>query len=82
MMNSASETVTLVARVAELEAANAALRRTITIHERQLQHISRDDEVRRLRAKLAEWEGSSQLMNGRYYHGSRVIRPYVDREEE
>lgn len=68
----------LQAEIARLEEENKLLRRTIDIQIRQMKHGSTDDEVRRLRARLAEWEGSMPLMNGGYYHGARFIRPYQD----
>lgn len=68
-------------RIAELEAENALLRRTIEGHKRQMQSMGQTDETRRLRAKLAEWEGNTWLVNGGYYHGDRFIRPYVDDED-
>lgn len=67
--------------IAALEAQNALLRRTIEGHKRQLQSMGSTDETRRLRAKLAEWEGSTRLMNGGYYHGGKFIKPYVDDED-
>lgn len=68
----------LQAEVNRLEAENKLLRRTLTIQQEQMKHGGMSDEHRRLRAKLAEWEGSMPLMNGGYYHGSRFIKPYDD----
>lgn len=68
-------------RIAKLEEENRLLRRTIKIQEEQMKRGGFDQENRRLRAKLAEWEGSSALMNGGYYHGTRFIRPYVDEDQ-
>ena len=66
-------------RIAELEAENALLRKTIELQKRQMIHGSADEEVRRLRAKIAEWEGSSDYMNGGFYHGNKFIRQFIDR---
>lgn len=68
-------------RIAALEAENALLRRTIEVQIRQMNSMGGTNETRRLRAKLAEWEGSSRLMNGGYYQGGRFIKPYVDDED-
>jgi hypothetical protein len=67
--------------IVALEAENALLRRTIEVQKRQMQSMGGTNETRRLRAKLAEWEGSTRLMNGGYYHGGRFIKPYVDDED-
>jgi hypothetical protein len=68
-------------RIATLEAGNALLRRTIEVQKRQMRAMGSTDETRRLRAKLAEWEGNTRLMNGGYYHGGRFIKPYVDDQD-
>lgn len=77
-----SKTVEQLAdEVAALEKENALLRRTIAIQQEQMRRGGHDKENRRLRAKIAEWEGSMPLMNGGYYHGARFIRPFVDNED-
>ena len=68
----------LEAEITRLEQDNTLLRKTISIQQEQMKHGGISDETRRLRAKLAEWEGSMPLMNGGYYHGSRFIRPFED----
>ena len=65
-------------RITELEEENRLLRRTIEIQQRQMKAGVWDEEVKRLRAKIAEWEGSTALINNGYYHGARFIRPYED----
>lgn len=72
----------LKARIKVLENENALLRTTVEIQKRQMQIGGFDREVKRLRAKIAEWEGSTTLMNGGYYHGARFIRPYDDNPPE
>lgn len=67
--------------MAALEAENALLRRTIELQKRQMKSMGGTNETRRLRAKLAEWEGNTHLMNGGYYHGGRFIKPYTDGED-
>lgn len=68
----------LQAEVKRLEEENKLLRRTLSIQQEQMKRGGMSDEHHRLRAKLAEWEGSMPLMNGGYYHGSRFIRPFED----
>lgn len=68
----------LQAEVTRLEEENKLLRRTISIQKQQMKHGSMDNELIRLRKKLAEWEDSMPVINGGYYHGARFIRPYVD----
>lgn len=72
----------LRAEVERLARENDLLRRTIEMQKRQMQVGGWADEVKRLRAKIAEWEGNTRLLNGGYYHGSRFIRPYLDRGDE
>lgn len=64
--------------VEELEKENSLLRKVIEMQQKQMQNMAVSDEVRRLRAKIAEWEGSTRLVNGGYYHGDRFIHPYMD----
>jgi len=68
-------------RIAELEAENALLRKTIEFQERQQRAGIGSDEIRRLRAKLAEWEGSTRYINGGYYHGNKFIKPFLDMQD-
>jgi hypothetical protein len=70
------------ARIVELEREVFLLKRVIEMKDRQIKSGGWEDEVRRLRAKIAEWEGSSRYINGGYHHGSRFIMPYVDEAEE
>lgn len=69
---------TIEEKAARLEAENKSLRRVIEIQKTQMKGFNTAEETRRLRAKIAEWEGSSAYMNGGYHHGSRFIRPYQD----
>ena len=68
----------LETRIAELEAENTLLRKTIELQKRQMKEGGFGDEARRLRAKIAEWEGSSRYSNGGYYHGAKFIRQFID----
>lgn len=72
----------LIEEVERLQQANRVLRRTISIQNEQLRRGGMSNQIRRLRAKLAEWEDSSQLMNGGYYHGSKFILPFRDWEDD
>lgn len=69
-------------RIAELEREVFLLKRVIEMKDRQIKSGGWEDEVRRLREKIAEWESSSRYINGGYYHGNRFIMPYVDEAEE
>jgi len=69
---------TIEEKAARLEAENTSLRRVIEIQKKQMKGFNTHEETRRLRAKIAEWEGASDRINGGYYHGSRFIQPYQD----
>jgi hypothetical protein len=69
---------TIQQKVERLEAENVSLRRVIEIQKKQMKGFNTNEETRRLREKIAEWEGTSTCINGGYYHGSRFIRPYQD----
>ncbi len=74
-MNNLAE---MEAEIARLNDENNLLRRTIELHKRQVLSGGMNEENRRLRAKIAEWEGWMRPINGGYYHGARFIRPYQD----
>ena len=73
---------TLQAAIDRLEQENWLLRKTIEIQKRQIMAGGWGEEISRLRAKIAEWEGSSRFLNGGYYHGNRFITPYRDRHDQ
>lgn len=64
-----------------LKAENDLLRKTIEVQKRQVQAGAFPEEMRRLRAKIAEWEGSTRYINNGYYHGGRFISPYMDDDD-
>lgn len=71
----------LEAIIEKLREENRLLRKTLKIQKEQMRGGNMMGELRRLRAKIAEWEGSMMLFNGGYHHGDRFIRPFLDREE-
>lgn len=72
----------IIQEMERLQQEVRVLRRTISIQQEQLKRGGMTNQIRRLRARLAEWEDSSQLMNGGYYHGSRFILPFRDWEDD